>query len=224
MTNVRLVAVSAGLGKPSATRLLADRLVTAARERLERQGEEVEVRVIELRDLASDIANNLVTGFPGARLREAVEAVTGADALIAVTPVFTASYSGLFKSFFDVIEPDALTGKPVLVAATGGTARHSLVLDHAMRPLFGYLRALVVPTGVYAAAEDWGGAGDGLTATLPDRITRAAGELAAFTAAARQARPAGPAQTPAGDGAKEKEEAEVVPFEQLLASLRPGRG
>ncbi len=102
--------------------------------------------MVELRELANDIAQNMVTGFPGPRLRDAVDAVTGADGLIAVTPVFTGSYSGLFKSFFDVIDKDALAGRPVLVAATGGTARHSLVLDHAMRPLFAYLRAVVVPT------------------------------------------------------------------------------
>ncbi|WP_181008696.1 NAD(P)H-dependent oxidoreductase, partial [Streptomyces sp. SM12] len=84
-------------------------------------------------------------------------AVTSADALIAVTPVYNASYSGLFKSFFDLVDPTALAGTPVIVAATGGTPRHSLVLDHAMRPLFGYLRALTVPTGVYAATADWGG-------------------------------------------------------------------
>lgn len=82
--------------------------------------------------------------------------MTAADGLIVVTPVFAASYSGLFKSFFDVIDPDALSGKPVLIAATGGTARHSLVLEHAVRPLFAYLRAVVVPTAVFAASEDWG--------------------------------------------------------------------
>ncbi|MGO4760489.1 CE1759 family FMN reductase, partial [Streptomyces sp. 2MCAF27] len=108
---------------------------------------------------------------------------TGAGGLIVVTPVFTASYSGLFKSFFDLIDPDALTGKPVLIAATGGTARHSLVLEHALRPLFSYLRAAVVPTAVYAASEDWGSGGDEYTEGLPVRIRRAGGELAALMAA-----------------------------------------
>ncbi len=84
--------------------------------------------------------------------------MTSADAVIAVTPVFSASYSGLFKSFFDVLDEDALDGKPVLIGATGGTARHSLVLEHALRPLFAYLRATVVPTAVFAATEDFGGA------------------------------------------------------------------
>lgn len=122
------MAVSAGLSQPSSTRLLADRLADATRERLAaEQDRTVDVRVIELRDLAVDIANHLVSGFPSATLREAIDAVTEADGLIAVTPVFTASYSGLFKSFFDLIDNTALTGKPVVIAATGGTARHSLV-------------------------------------------------------------------------------------------------
>jgi FMN reductase len=155
MQTLKLVAVSAGLSSPSSTRLLADRLLQAARYRLAEQEYAVDVEVIELRDLAVDIANNLVTGFPSEKLQTAIDAVTGADGVVAVTPVFTASYSGLFKSFFDLIDPAALTGTPVLVAATGGTARHSLVLDHALRPLFAYLRAQVVPTAVYAASEDW---------------------------------------------------------------------
>ncbi|MDQ0942026.1 FMN reductase [Streptomyces sp. V1I1] len=181
MQTLKLVAVSAGLSVPSSTRLLADRLAESVRSRLVEPADvdtDVQVQVVELRELAVQIASNLVTGFPAPALGEAIEAVTEADGLIAVTPVFTASYSGLFKSFFDLIEPDALTGKPVLIAATGGTARHSLVLEHALRPLFAYLRALVVPTAVYAASEDWGGTGDALTDTLPTRIDRAGGELA----------------------------------------------
>ncbi|MFF3323407.1 FMN reductase [Streptomyces sp. NPDC002889] len=178
-----LVVVSAGLGVPSSTRLLADRITESVRRELAGTDRPVEVRVVELRDLAVPIANNLVTGFPAPALGEAIEAVGEADGLIAVTPVFTASYSGLFKSFFDLIEPGTLTGRPVLIAATGGTARHSLVLDHALRPLFAYLRAQVAPTAVYAASEDWGGTGDALTETLPDRIARAGRELAGLMAA-----------------------------------------
>ena len=131
--------------------------------------------------------------------------MTGADSLIVVTPVFSASYSGLFKSFFDVLDKDALAGKPVLIAATGGTARHSLVLEHALRPLFAYLRAVVVPTGVYAASEDWGAEG------LDDRIERAAGELAALMTGLSASRPV-------------KDEFTVVPFADQVASLAPPAG
>lgn len=180
---MKLVAVSAGLGTPSSTRLLADRLAESVRGELAGRSQDVETEVIELRELAVAVANNLVTGFPPPPLAAAIDAVTGAHGLIAVTPVFTASYSGLFKSFFDLIDPDALTGKPVLVAATGGTARHSLVLEHALRPLFAYLRAALVPTAVYAASEDWGSGGDEYTEGLPARIRRAGGELAALMAA-----------------------------------------
>ncbi|MGW3565081.1 FMN reductase [Streptomyces sp. NPDC000941] len=180
---MKLVAVSAGLSTPSSTRLLADRLTESARDELVAQGHDVETEAIELRELAVAVANHLVTGFPPPPLAAAIDSVTGAGGLIVVTPVFTASYSGLFKSFFDLIDPDALTGKPVLIAATGGTARHSLVLEHALRPLFSYLRAAVVPTAVYAASEDWGSGGDEYTEGLPVRIRRAGGELAGLMAA-----------------------------------------
>ncbi|MGW1171544.1 FMN reductase [Streptomyces sp. NPDC001153] len=180
---MKLVAVSAGLSTPSSTRLLVDRLAEAVHGELATQDLEVETEIVELRELAVAVANNLVTGFPPPPLAAAIGAVTGAAGLIAVTPVFTASYSGLFKSFFDLIDPEALSGKPVLIAATGGTARHSLVLEHALRPLFSYLRAAVVPTAVYAASEDWGSGGDTYTEGLPARIRRAGGELAALMAA-----------------------------------------
>ncbi|MFE9608269.1 CE1759 family FMN reductase [Streptomyces sp. NPDC006012] len=164
---MKLVVVSAGLGVPSSTRLLADRLAAATAADVA-----TDVRVVEVRELAVAIAHHLTSGFPGRDLAAALDAVARADGLIVVTPVFTASYSGLFKSFFDLLEPDALAGKPVLIAATGGTARHSLVLEHALRPLFAYLKAVVVPTAVYAASEDWGAQG------LAERIDRAAAELA----------------------------------------------
>ncbi|MGW8396244.1 FMN reductase [Streptomyces lydicus] len=180
---MKLVAVSAGLSTPSSTRLLADRLTDAVRDELADQGHTAQVDVIELRALAVAIANNLVTGFPPPQLAGAIEAVTSADGLVTVTPVFSASYSGLFKSFFDLIDPGALTGKPVLIGATGGTPRHSLVLDHALRPLFVYLRMVALPTGVYAASEDWGSGSDAHTEGLPARIRRAGQEMASILAA-----------------------------------------
>ena len=130
---------------------------------------------MELRDLAHQITDTMLTGFAPAELREALDAVAGADALVAVTPVFSASYSGLFKSFFDVLEAKAIAGTPVLLGATAGTARHSLVLDHALRPLFAYLGAVVVPTAVFAASSDWGSATE---QDLGARIKRAGADLA----------------------------------------------
>jgi FMN reductase len=169
--------VSAGLSQPSSSRLLADRLADAAGSSLDRLGFGVELTMVEVRHLAHDVVDNLLTGFPPPRLKEAVDAVVGADGLIVVTPIFNASYSGLFKSFFDVFEESALADKPALLAATGGTARHSLVLDHALRPMFAYLRAAVVPTSLFAATQDWAGPG-GAGGALVTRIERAAGELA----------------------------------------------
>ena len=193
----RIAVVSAGLSVPSSTRLLADRLAAATVVALH---EPVEVDVVELRPLAHPLADHLLTGFATGELADAIETVRRADALIVVTPVFSASYSGLFKTFFDVLEPETLAGLPVLIAATAGTARHSLVLEHALRPLFSYLHAVVVPTGVFAASEDFGDVG------LDARIDRAAGELAALlTGGPRQK-----ART------LEDEFADPTPFEELL--------
>ena len=140
----------------SSTRLLAERLATATADALLERGDETEVTFVDLREHAHALADTLLTGFATGRLREALDAVRDADGVIAVTPVFQASYSGLFKTFFDVLDEGALRGTPVLLAATAGTARHSLVLEHAMRPMFAYLKAVTVPTGVFAASEDWG--------------------------------------------------------------------
>jgi len=196
MTTRTLAVVSAGLSTPSSTRLLADRLTAATVDALSQRGVEATVEVVELREHARDLADNLVTGFANESLRAAVDAVVGADAIIAVTPIFSASYSGLFKTFFDVLDKDALTGRPVLAAATAGTARHSLALEHAVRPLFSYLRAVVVPTAVFAASEDWAGGEVGSPA-LTARIHRAAGELADLVAGRPPVRAADPfADTP----------------------------
>ncbi|MFC8096027.1 FMN reductase [Streptomyces sp. NPDC057301] len=200
---MKLVVVSAGLSVPSSTRLLGDRLAAAT---VRQAAEPVDIEVVELRDLAVEIAHNFTSGFPGRQLAAAIGAVTSADGLIVVTPVFSASYSGLFKSFFDVIEKDALAGIPVLIAATGGTARHSLVLEHALRPLFAHLRAVVVPTGVYAASEDWGAEG------LNGRIERAAGELTGLMQGLSGVR------TAAADNLT------VVPFAEQLAAISSPSG
>ncbi|PPF16960.1 NADPH-dependent FMN reductase [Rathayibacter sp. AY1G1] len=177
MDTRRITVLSAGLSQPSSTRLLADRLADAAESSLTEQGFAVERSVVELRDLAHDVTNNLLTGFASPALQTALDAVAGADGLIAVTPIFTTSYSGLFKSFVDVLDTEALRGLPVLLAATGGSPRHSLAVDYAMRPLFTYLHAAPLATTVFAATDDWGGATEDGRA-LPSRIERAGRELA----------------------------------------------
>lgn len=178
----RIVVISGGLSETSATRRLADRLVGATTADLQARGVQAEVTVVDLRERAHDITNATLTGFASPDLQSDLDAVLAADGVIAATPVYSGSYTGLFKSFVDLLGQAAFDGTPVLLAATAGTARHSLALDHALRPLFSYLRALTVPTGVFAASEDWGGDGDAAGA-LAGRVTRAAGELAALVAA-----------------------------------------
>ena len=199
-TPVVIAVVTAGLTQPSSTRLLADQLSAAVRDNLDSRGIAHEVVMIELRDHAHDLTNHLLTGFPSAELRKVLDSVVRADAVIAVTPTFSASYNGLFKMFFDLLEDNSLAGKPVLIGATGGTERHSLVLEFALRPLFTYLKAVVVPTAVYAASSDWGAGAAG----LHDRIDRAAVELVDLIGAeSRRPIPADPYDEP-------------TPFEQLL--------
>lgn len=169
---MNLVVISGGLREPSSTRLLADRLGAAVGAELGLDGIEAGLEVIELRHLARAIIDAMLTGFASPELEQVFEKVAGCDGLIAVTPTFNATFSGLFKSFFDVLPDQALHGTPVLIAATGGTERHSLVLDHALRPMFTYLHALVSPTGVYAATSDFGARG------LDERIALAANDFA----------------------------------------------
>jgi len=183
VTSRSIVVVSGGLSQPSSTRMLADRLAEATVAELTRRGIDTVVEVVDLRGLAHDVVDMTLTGYARPDLAAALSALTGADGVIAVTPVYAASYAGLFKSFVDVVEPDALTGTPVLLGATGGTARHSLALEHALRPLFAYLHADTVPTSVFAATDDWADAGSDDVKPLPARITRAAAELAQRVAA-----------------------------------------
>jgi FMN reductase len=168
---VRLVVISAGVSDPSSTRLLADRAAQKALDLLHDAHVAASVGVIELGPLAVDIAQAIVSGFPGQRLQSAIERLAAADAVIASTPVYKAGISGLFKSFADVLDNDLLIAKPVILAATAGTVRHAMVVDEQLRPLFAFLRAMPVPTSLFAAPEDWG------SSMLGDRIERAATEL-----------------------------------------------
>ncbi|WIE62636.1 NAD(P)H-dependent oxidoreductase [Curtobacterium sp. MCLR17_032] len=182
-----IAVVSAGLSEPSSTRLLADRLGAATLEALSADsavaGDRVELRNVDLRPLAHEITDAMLTRFAAPALTAAMATVVEADAVVFVTPVFTAGMSGLAKSFLDVLDKDALTDMPVLLGATGGTARHSLALEHGIRPVFAYLRAAVVPTGVFAATDDWGSDDAG---TLDARIRRAGADLTWMMRASRR--------------------------------------
>ncbi|PVZ57098.1 FMN reductase [Arthrobacter sp. H-02-3] len=204
METRRITVISAGLGVPSSSRLLADQLAASAGRQLAAAGYAVDIEVVELRDLAVDIANNFVTGYAAPRLADVISGVEASDGVIAVSPVFSASYSGLFKSFIDVLDPKALEGKAVLLGATAGTDRHQMVLDFAMRPLFTYLRTRIAATAVFAGPQDWGNNDDG-GSPLSVRVDRAAGELV------RLLQDSGSQQKPAM--------LESLPFEQLLAGI-----
>jgi FMN reductase len=167
----RLVVVSAGTSDPSSTRMLADRVAARVNALAASHDAGVTVSVIELREIATEIMTALTSQHTGPRLQKAIDALAAADGIIAAAPVYKAGPSGLFTSFFQVLDNDLLIGKPVVIAATAGTQRHALVADDQVRPLFAYLRALPMPTSLFAASEDWG---DGALGT---RIDRAATEL-----------------------------------------------
>jgi FMN reductase len=167
----RLVVVSAGTSDPSSTRLLADRTAERAAALAARHGHTVTVSVIELREIAADISAALTSPLVTPKLQQAITVLGEADGIIAAAPVYKAGPSGLFTSFFDVLDNDLLIAKPVVLAATAGTARHALAADEAMRPMFAYLRTMTTPTSLFAAPEDWS------DPALATRIDRAAVEL-----------------------------------------------
>jgi FMN reductase len=167
----KLVIVSAGTSDPSSTRLLADRIADRSCELAACHGRSVTSSVIELREIAAEISTAVVSQLITSKLQAAIALLAEADGIIASTPVYKAGPSGLFTSFFDVLDDDLIIARPVVLAATAGTARHALVVDEQMRSMFAYLRAMTIPTSLFAAPEDWG------DPALNKRIDRAAVEL-----------------------------------------------
>jgi FMN reductase len=171
LSTFTVAVVSAGTSEPSSTRLLADRVTQRVAELAASRGHAVTTSVIELREIAADITTALTSQLVTPRLRQAIDALAAADGIIAAAPVYKAGPSGLFTSFFHVLDNDLLIAKPVVLAATAGTARHALVADEVMRPLFAFLRTMTVPTSLFAAPEDWS------DSALAERVDRAAVEL-----------------------------------------------
>lgn len=171
MNPFRLAVVNAGTSDPSSTRMLADRVAARVADIAGRRGGSVEIDVVDLRPLATEITTAVVSQLVGPKLQHAVEVLGRADGIVAASPVYKAGPSGLFTSFFQMLDNDLLIAKPVVLAATAGTARHALVVDDQMRPLFAFLRTMAAPTSVFAASEDWN------DPALADRIDRAAYEL-----------------------------------------------
>ncbi|WP_404289395.1 CE1759 family FMN reductase [Glutamicibacter arilaitensis] len=223
-----IVVISGGLGNPSSTSLLGRQIGESIGAELAAAGVQADVLNVELREYAQDIVNNMLTGFAPPALQKVIDAVIASDALVAVTPVFSASISGLFKSFIDILDPRSLDGKPVVLAATAGSQRHQLAVDYAMRPIFSYLRTQVMPTTVFAASEDFGG--EGLAGTLSERTRRVAREVVSALAA-----DSGTLQADGGlgdtrsiapsvsDTANPNDPLTTLPFEALLASVQSSR-
>ncbi|GMA34319.1 CE1759 family FMN reductase [Demequina litorisediminis] len=165
-----LVVVSAGASDPSSTKMLADRAAQRVTSLARERGHDVRVSVIEIRELLPELPQALSSQFMGPKFRAAIDTLVDADGIIAAAPVYKAGASAAFTGFLQVLDNDLLIGKPVILAATAGTARHALVVDEEMRSLFAYLRTLPVPTGLFAAPEDFS------STALTSRIARAAQE------------------------------------------------
>lgn len=185
-----LTVVNAGISEPSSTFRLADEIAQKTTAYMGKQGKKVVVTTVTLKDYADDIAEASISFKPSERLAKAIETVTSSDGLIAASPIYKASYSGLFKAFWDLVEQDAIANMPVVLAATGGSDRHALVPDVVMRGLFAFFRAVPAATSLMATKEDFD------TPELESREDRAASELGALMlSGVRQQTPVEPASS-----------------------------
>ncbi|WP_269928835.1 CE1759 family FMN reductase [Kocuria massiliensis] len=172
MSTMNVSIITGGLALHSYSAQLADRFKDAVKAEGSHRGVDVSIRTHHLSQYCYEIADFISNGYPEGELEALLAEVQGADGIITVSPTFQASYSGLFKSFWDLVSTDDLAGTPLMLGATGGSARQSMVLDYAMRPLFTFLHADVVPTGVYATPTDLSAA-----ETLRERVSAAAREF-----------------------------------------------
>jgi len=185
----KVVAVSGNVQRPSRTLVLVEELIAAIGDVLP-----IEAHTIELGPLAPQIGGALYRSQLPASVEAELAAIESADLLIVASPVYRGSYTGLFKHLFDFVHQDALIDVPVLLAATGGSDRHALVIDHQLRPLFSFFQARTLPIGVYASEQDFTGYAVG-SAALKARIALAA-ERAAPLVGVAPAAAAGAAAAP----------------------------
>ena len=174
MTRPRLVGLSANVQRPSKTRTLVEAVLRETSARAQVDG-----RIFDLVDAGAGLGAAWTRDQLSLPARRVLEAIEEADGLIVGSPVYKGGYTGLFKHLFDFVDPEALAGKPVAIVATGGGARHALVVEHAFRPLFGFFGALQLPVAVYASAADFS---DGALTdpAVRDRVAQAGGQLAAL--------------------------------------------
>lgn len=182
-TPLKVVAVNGSAHQPSRTLVLIQALLAELEQRLV-----LDTQIVDLSEIARPLGAALTRQELPAEIEAQVAAIESADLLIAAAPVYRGSFPGHFKHLFDLVGMDALVDKPVLLAATGGSDRHALVLEHQLRPLFSFLQALTLPIGVYASTGDFDGYQVG-SGALADRIKLAADRAAPlFGASARQLR------------------------------------
>lgn len=176
---MRIVAVTTSLSEDSTTLKLTDRILAASASAGESAGIDVATEVINVRNLATALSDMTLTGFRSEALESAFAAVTSADAIVSVAPVYKVAPVGLHTLFWQLIDDKALARTPVLIASTGGTPRHSLAGESVLRPMLSYLKGIVVPTAVFAATDDWGSVEGGRALTA--RIGQGAEELVSLT-------------------------------------------
>jgi FMN reductase len=147
---LEVVAVSGSLHVPSRTTALVKEILAALSRELP-----INAHLIELADVGPEFAGTLRRGDLPASIEDELLRIEAADVLVVASPVYRASFTGLFKHLFDFVGQYALIDKPVLLAATGGSDRHALIIEHQFRPLFGFFQALTLPIGVYANDADF---------------------------------------------------------------------
>ncbi len=147
---LKVVAVSGGLNTPSKTEALIDAILLELQDALD-----IEVHYIKLSEIGQLLGGVISRDDLPQQVQAALESIESADALIVGTPVYRASFTGLFKHLFDFVDQFSLVDTPVLLAASGGSDRHALVLEHQLRPLFSFFQAQTLPIGVYATDQDF---------------------------------------------------------------------
>lgn len=179
MSGPAIVGFAGSASIPSKTRLLVEKIVSSAADRFDETSE-----VYDILDFAASLGTARKIDDLDVKARVALDAILNAKALVIATPVYKGSYPGLFKHLIDLLDPSALTGKPILLAATGGGEKHALVIEHQLRPLFAFFEAQTLATGVYASDRDFE---DGVLRNplVLDRIERAVGHFGPLIGAAR---------------------------------------
>lgn len=174
--SAKIIGLSGSLSRPSKTRALVEAAVIRATSQFDLIG-----AVFDLSDLGPSLGQAAKLSELSEFSKAAVDSLLSADALVLASPVYKGSYTGLFKHLFDLLDPSALAGKPILLAATGGGDRHALIIEHQLRPLFGFFESQTLATGIYAADGDFTD-GQPAAPALLSRLDRAVGQFAPWFA------------------------------------------